>query len=69
VTVNDLPNGIATLGLDLIDRASGGNPPAIAVHVEGASRDPNPVVREEAYPIAGEALRNAVKHAQARRSP
>ena len=34
--------------------------------VEGASRDLNPVVREEAYRIAAEAMRNAVKHAQAR---
>jgi signal transduction histidine kinase len=35
------------------------------VEVDGASRDLNPVVREEAYRIAGEALRNAFKHAQA----
>jgi signal transduction histidine kinase len=27
----------------------------------------NPIVRDEAYRIVGEALRNAVKHAQARR--
>jgi len=66
LTVNDLANGIAMLGADLTGDPSAGNPPAIAVHVEGASRDLNPVVREEAYRIAGEALRNAVKHAQAR---
>ena len=36
------------------------------MEVDGASRDLNPVVREEAYRIAGEALRNAFKHAQAR---
>ena len=36
------------------------------MEVDGESRDLNPVVREEAYRIAGEALRNAFKHAQAR---
>jgi signal transduction histidine kinase len=37
------------------------------VEVEGAPRNLNPVVRDEAYRIAGEALRNAFRHAQARR--
>jgi len=41
--------------------------PAIAVEVEGGPRELNPVVRDEAYRIAGEALRNAFRHAQARR--
>jgi signal transduction histidine kinase len=67
VTANDLANGIAALAADLTGDPSAGSPPAIAVNVEGASRDLNPVVREEAYRIAGEALRNAVKHAQARK--
>jgi signal transduction histidine kinase len=35
--------------------------------VEGAPRDLNPIVRDEAYRIAGEALRNAFRHAQALR--
>src|SRR5262249_31358161 len=43
------------------------NAPAISVRIDGESRDLNPVVRDEAYRIAGEALRNAMKHAQARR--
>ena len=42
-------------------------PPAIDIEMEGPSRNLNPVVREEAYRIAAEALRNAFKHAQARR--
>jgi signal transduction histidine kinase/ligand-binding sensor domain-containing protein len=33
------------------------------VHVEGAERDLNPVVRDEAYRIAAEAVRNAIRHA------
>ena len=37
------------------------------MEVEGAPRDLNPLVRDEAYRIAGEALRNAFRHARARR--
>jgi ligand-binding sensor domain-containing protein/signal transduction histidine kinase len=66
VTVNDLAKGIAAFGAELTGSQATVDPPAIAVKVEGASRDLNPAVREEAYRIAGEALRNAVKHARAR---
>jgi signal transduction histidine kinase len=37
------------------------------VEVEGTPRNLNPTVRDEAYRIAGEALRNAVRHAHAPR--
>ena len=37
------------------------------MQVEGAPRDLNPIVRDEAYRIASEALRNAFRHARARR--
>jgi signal transduction histidine kinase len=67
VTVNDLANGIAAIGAELTSDPSAVAAPTIDVEVEGSSRDLNPVVREEAYRIAGEALRNAFKHAQARR--
>jgi signal transduction histidine kinase len=66
-TVNDLANGIATLGLHLTGDGSPGRVPLIDVAVDGTSRDLNPMVRDEAYQIAGEALRNAVKHAGAGR--
>jgi signal transduction histidine kinase len=66
-TVNDLANGIAAIGLQLASEGSPGPVPSVNVEVDGASRDLNPVVREEAFRIAGEALRNAVKHAEARR--
>jgi signal transduction histidine kinase/ligand-binding sensor domain-containing protein len=65
--VNDLANGIAAIGLHLTREASPDPVPLIDVAVDGMSRDLNPVVRDEAYQIAGEALRNAVKHAGARR--
>jgi signal transduction histidine kinase len=67
VTGNDLADGIAVLGADLTSDPPAGGAPEIAVNVEGPSRDLNPLVREEAYRVAAEALRNAVKHAQARR--
>ena len=47
--------------------ASTVDPPAIDVEVEGGPRQLNPVVRDEAYRIAGEALRNAFRHAHAQR--
>jgi signal transduction histidine kinase/ligand-binding sensor domain-containing protein len=65
-TVNDLANGIAAIGAELTGDPAAGPVPLIDVEVDGASRDLNPVVREEAFRIAGEALRNAVKHAEAR---
>ena len=64
-TMNDLANGIAAIGLQLTSERSPGPVPLIDVAVDGNSRDLNPVVREEAFRIAGEALRNAIKHAHA----
>jgi nitrate/nitrite-specific signal transduction histidine kinase len=66
-TVNDLANGIAAIGAELTGDPAVGPVPLIDVEVDGASRDLNPVVREEAFRIAGEALRNAIKHAHAQR--
>ena len=63
---NDLANGIIAIGKELTSDAAVPDPPAIAVEVEGGPRQLNPVVRDEAYRIAGEALRNAFRHAQAR---
>jgi signal transduction histidine kinase len=65
-TLNDLANGIAAIGEELTSDPTAANLPLIRVDVDGASRDLNPVVRDEAFRIASEALRNAVKHAQAR---
>jgi signal transduction histidine kinase len=64
-TLNDLANGIAAIGLQLTSEGSPGPVPSIEVAVDGESRDLNPIVREEAFRIAGEALRNAIKHAHA----
>jgi signal transduction histidine kinase len=65
--MNELANGIAALGVELTNDPSVVDAAAIEVEVDGKSRDLNPLVREEAYRIASEALRNAFKHAQPRR--
>jgi signal transduction histidine kinase len=71
VVANDLARAISTLGEGLVaDHSShpaGENCPEFRVHVEGKSRDLPPLVRDEVYRIAGEALRNAFRHAQAKR--
>ena len=62
---NDLASGIIAIGQELIDDGPAAAAPTIDVEVEGAPRNLNPMVRDEAYRIAGEALRNAFRHAQA----
>jgi signal transduction histidine kinase/ligand-binding sensor domain-containing protein len=71
VITNDLARAISTLGEALAAEASsdqaGQTCPEFRLHVEGKSRDLPPLVRDEVYRIAGEALRNAFRHAQAKR--
>jgi signal transduction histidine kinase/ligand-binding sensor domain-containing protein len=67
VITNDLARAITTLGNELAAEQTTDNPPDFRVHVEGASRDLAPLVRDEVYRIASEALRNAFRHAQAGR--
>jgi signal transduction histidine kinase len=64
VQKNDLALAISTLGEELATDSSG-NRPAFRVAVEGESRNLHPIVRDEIYRIAGEALRNAFRHAHA----
>jgi signal transduction histidine kinase len=63
---NDLASGIIAIGQELTADGPDAAAPAVDVEVEGAPRDLNPIVRDEAYRIAGEALRNSFRHAQAR---
>jgi signal transduction histidine kinase len=68
VTVtNDLALALNTLGQELaVDKTNhDASVPVLHVEVEGAPRDIHPVVRDEVYRIAGEALRNAFRHADA----
>jgi signal transduction histidine kinase len=62
---NDLAIAIRTLGDALASDASAPKPPEFSVTVEGETRDLHPIVRDEIYKIAAEALRNAFRHAQA----
>src|SRR6185503_390414 len=64
---NDLANAVAAIAEELTKGTAVGESPVIDLEVEGAPRGLNPVVRDEAYRIAGEALRNAFRHAEARR--
>ena len=60
---NDLALAISTLGEELATDSTG-HRPAFRVAVEGQSRDLHPILRDEVYKIAAEALRNAFLHAQ-----
>ena len=60
-TSNDLANALHTLGDELASNGSA----TFRLVVEGAARDLHPIVRDEIYRIAREALRNAVAHAAA----
>ena len=64
---NDLAIAIRTLGDALASDASAPKPPDFSVAVEGETRDLHPIVRDEIYKIAAEALRNAFRHADAER--
>ena len=60
-TTNDLAQAVRVLGDEL--RVADGA--AFRLVVEGPARDLHPIVRDEIYRIAHEALRNAFNHAQA----
>lgn len=66
---NDLADSLDTLGAELAaDPANGdGPPPEFQVTVEGQSRNLHPMLRDEVFRVAAEALRNAFRHARASR--
>jgi signal transduction histidine kinase len=65
VEANNLALAIRTLGDELATRTTVHGPPAFRVGVEGNARHLRPIVRDEIYKIAAEALRNSFRHAQA----
>jgi len=67
VSTNDLVRAITTLGEQLVTEYPGASCPELRVQVQGASRELAPIVRDEVYRIACEAVRNACRHAQAGR--
>lgn len=63
---NDLALAIRTVGEELETDSSNHRPATFRVAVEGQARDFHPIVRDEIYKIAAEALHNAFHHAQAK---
>jgi len=63
---NDLALAISALSDELGCGETNPNCAEFSVEVEGTPRDLHPILRDEVYRIAGEAVRNAFKHAQAR---
>jgi signal transduction histidine kinase len=61
---NDLARAISMLGEEL-KAASNNAEPQLRLTVEGESRDLHPIIRDETYKIAAEALRNAFRHSHA----
>jgi signal transduction histidine kinase/ligand-binding sensor domain-containing protein len=64
---NDLARAITTMAGTLAADPGQDAPPSLRVAIDGASRNLRPILRDEIYRIAIEALRNAFKHAQAPR--
>jgi signal transduction histidine kinase len=61
---NELAQAMTALGEELTGTHHG-EAPAFHVSIEGAPRDLHPILRDDIYRIAREALRNAFRHAQA----
>ena len=62
----DLPVAISALGQELAADQAGQNLPDYRVQIEGTPRNLDPILRDEVYRIAAEAMRNAFRHAEAR---
>jgi signal transduction histidine kinase len=61
----DLAQAITTRGEQLVAEASSSTSVGLDVEVEGTPRNLRPIVRDEIYQVASEALRNAFRHAEA----
>ena len=62
---NDLAQALTALGAELAASDRDHAAPAFHVSIEGKARDLHPILRDDIYRIAREALRNAFQHAQA----
>jgi signal transduction histidine kinase len=66
IVTNDLALAIGAVGDELAAESDGPASAVVRVNVEGSSRHLHPILRDDVYRIAAEALRNAVRHADAR---
>ena len=64
---SDIGQALTALGEELAAQSGNGAAPCVRVLVEGKQRELNPILRDEIYRIAREALRNAFRHAQAQK--
>jgi signal transduction histidine kinase len=65
---NDLADAVQAIGEELAAQSPGNTEAtAFSVVIEGTSQNLHPIVQDEIYRITGEALRNAFRHARARR--
>jgi signal transduction histidine kinase len=67
VEQNDLALAIRTVGEELASADHKQSSPEFNVVVEGTSRNLHPILRDEVYRLATEALRNAFRHAAAQK--
>jgi signal transduction histidine kinase len=67
VIANDLAQAIGTLGADLAAQETTHKAVVFDVEVKGTPRNLQPILRDEIYRIASEAMRNAFRHAEAQR--
>jgi len=65
VEKNDLAVAIRAVGEELASAETNQSSPNVTVVVEGTSRNLHPILRDEAFRLAVEALRNAFRHAAA----
>jgi signal transduction histidine kinase len=64
VVTNELAEALAAVGQEL---AVGKHSPTFLVSIKGTPRDLHPILRDDVYRIAREALRNAFRHAKAKK--
>ena len=67
VETNDLVSAVRILGEELGAADTNQNSVVFELEVEGVPRNLHPILRDEVYRIAAEALRNAFQHAHAQR--
>jgi signal transduction histidine kinase/ligand-binding sensor domain-containing protein len=66
-TAIDLDLAISNFAKELLSGLALNSAPEVHVQVEGTPRSLNPVVRDEIYRVTTEAIRNAIRHANATR--
>jgi len=64
---SDIGQALTALSEELAAQSDNGSVPCVRVLVEGKHRELDPVLRDEVYRIAREALRNAFRHARAQK--